>query len=65
MSSARPSICVRGPVNVVPRDFLGLPILAWSLALSLLPLRVADAIGALVSRIVFGRLERLCLRRPP
>jgi cation diffusion facilitator CzcD-associated flavoprotein CzcO len=62
---AHAAICVRGPVNVVPRDFLGLPIVAWSLALNLLPLRVADAIGTLVSRIVFGRLEPLGLRRPP
>lgn len=62
---AHAAICVRSPVNVVPRDFLGLPIVAWSLALNLLPLRVADAIGTLVSRIVFGRLEPLGLRRPP
>src|SRR5258708_15164098 len=62
---AHAAICVRSPVNVVPRDFLGLPIVAWLLALNLLPLRVADAIGTLVSRIVFGRLEPLGLRRPP
>jgi thioredoxin reductase len=62
---ARPSLSVRSPVNVVPRDFMGLPILAWGIALSLLPLRVADAIGRLVSRLAFGRLERLGLTRLP
>jgi cation diffusion facilitator CzcD-associated flavoprotein CzcO len=62
---ARASIAVRGPVNVVPRDFMGLPILAWGIALSVLPLRLADAIGTLVSRVSFGRLDRLGLRKLP
>ena len=58
---ARPSVAVRNAVNVVPRDFLGLPILAWGIALSLLPVGAADAIGRLVSRMSLGRLERLGL----
>jgi indole-3-pyruvate monooxygenase len=62
---ARPILSVRSPVNVVPRDFLGLPILAWGIALSVLPLRVADAVAALVSRLACGRLEPLGLARLP
>lgn len=62
---ARPSIAVRSPVNVIPRDFLGLPIVAWGLLLSLLPLAVGDAIAKLVSRIKFGPLARLGLRGLP
>ncbi len=62
---ARPSMSVRGAVNIVPRDFLGLPILAWGIALSVLPARVADAIAWLVSRLSFGRLERLGLAKLP
>lgn len=62
---ARPSVAVRNPVNVIPRDFMGLPILAWGIALSLLPVGVADAIGRLVSRLSFGRLERLGLAPLP
>lgn len=62
---ARPSLSVRSPVNVIPRDFLGLPILAWGIALSLLPIWLADAIGSLVSRLTIGRLERLGLRKLP
>jgi cation diffusion facilitator CzcD-associated flavoprotein CzcO len=62
---ARPSMSVRSAVNVVPRDFIGLPILAWGIALSLLPVRVADAIAALVSRLSFGRLDRLGLAKLP
>jgi hypothetical protein len=62
---ARPGIAVRSPVNIVPRDFLGIPILAWGIALDRLPVRVADGIAWLVSRLVLGRLERLGLRRLP
>ncbi|HKA87374.1 MAG TPA: NAD(P)/FAD-dependent oxidoreductase, partial [Haliangiales bacterium] len=62
---ARPSMSVRSPVNIVPRDFMGLPILAWGIALSLLPVRVADAIAWLVSRLAVGRLERLGLAKLP
>ena len=62
---ARPSLSVRSPVNVIPRDFLGLPILGWGIALSVLPVWLADAIGALVSRLTIGRLESLGLRKLP
>ena len=62
---AVPSLSVRGAVNVIPRDFLGLPILAWGLALSILPLGLADAIAGLVARIAVGRLDRLGLAKLP
>lgn len=58
---AHPSLAVRGAVNVVPRDFLGLPILAWGIVLSVLPGWLADAIARLVARITIGRLDRLGL----
>src|SRR6266540_3988196 len=59
---ARPSIAVRSPVNLLPRELLGLPILTWALALSRLPPRVADALAAPVLRLRFGDLSRLGLR---
>jgi thioredoxin reductase len=62
---ARPILSVRGAVNIVPRDFLGLPILAWGIALSLLPVRLADAIARLVSWLTVGPLDRLGLRKLP
>ncbi|MFT3922115.1 MAG: NAD(P)/FAD-dependent oxidoreductase [Myxococcales bacterium] len=62
---AHPAISVRSPVNVVPRDFMGIPILAWSIVLGLLPLWLADGIGKLVSWLSFGSLKRLGLRRLP
>src|SRR5207248_10623021 len=42
---ARPALAVRSAVNVVPRDFLGLSILAWGIVLSFLPTRVGDVIA--------------------
>ncbi|HTE12504.1 MAG TPA: NAD(P)/FAD-dependent oxidoreductase, partial [Chitinophagaceae bacterium] len=43
---AIPSMAVRSPVNVIPRDILGIPILELSLLMSRLPPRVADMITA-------------------
>ncbi|CAN5794406.1 NAD(P)/FAD-dependent oxidoreductase [soil metagenome] len=62
---ARPSISVRSPVNLLPRDLLGIPILWIALALSNLPARLADALSAPVLRVTFGDLCKLGLRKLP
>jgi indole-3-pyruvate monooxygenase len=62
---ARPSIVVRGAVNLLPRELLGLPILNWAIALSLLPPRVADMISAPLLRMTFGDFSKLGLRKAP
>ena len=62
---ARPTLAVRGPVNVVPRDLLGMPIQLTSIRLRNAPLKVADAIGRLAGRLAFGNLARLGFPRPP
>jgi indole-3-pyruvate monooxygenase len=61
----RPTLAVRSPINVVPRDFLGLPIQLTSIRLRNAPLKLADGIGRLVSRLAFGNLPRLGFPRPP
>ena len=64
-SAARsPTLAVRTPVNVVPRDFLGLPTQLTSIRMRRLPLKLRDAIGRLVSRLAFGNLARFGLARP-
>jgi hypothetical protein len=50
---------------VVPRDFLGLPILIWALLVDRLPARLAEAITRAVSWLSFGRLDRIGLRPLP
>ncbi len=62
---AVPSMSVRSPVNVIPRDILGVPILELSLLMSWLPPRVADTINAPLMRLVFGDITKLGLKKMP
>jgi cation diffusion facilitator CzcD-associated flavoprotein CzcO len=57
------TLSVRGPVNILPRDLLGLPILAWAIAQQRLPARLVDAVNAPVLRLAVGPIEELGLVR--
>ncbi|MBV9748422.1 MAG: NAD(P)/FAD-dependent oxidoreductase [Acetobacteraceae bacterium] len=57
------ALAVRGPVNVVPRDLFGLPILSVSILLQPLPPALADALAAPLMRLSVGSLKRLGLER--
>ncbi len=57
------TLSVRGPVNILPRDLLGLPILTWAIAQSRVPARVADALNAPIIRLAVGSIENLGLVR--
>jgi indole-3-pyruvate monooxygenase len=63
-SGAAVDLSVRSPVNIVPRDILGMPVQRSTILLAFLPLFVRDAIGRLVSRLYFGNLRALGLPRP-
>ncbi len=60
---ARPSIAVRSPVNVVPRDTLGIPSLTWNLFLSRLPGNMGDWVAAPLVRVSVGDLTRYGLHK--
>jgi cation diffusion facilitator CzcD-associated flavoprotein CzcO len=62
---AQPGLAVRGPVNVIPRELLGIPILAISIAQSKLPPRWADVLNAPILRATIGDLTRYGLRQLP
>lgn len=62
---ARPSLAVRGPVNVIPRELLGIPIVAIAGLERKLPPRWADALNGLILRAVVGDLTRYGLRKSP
>ncbi len=62
---AHATLAVRGPVNVVPRELLGMPIQLTSIRLRNAPLKLADGIGRLAGRLAFGNLARLGFPRPP
>lgn len=62
---AKPTIAVRSPVNVIPRELFGLPILVASALLRPFPTRVADALAGQLLALSIGDVTTLGLRRPP
>lgn len=61
---AAPAIAVRGAVNIIPRDVLGIPIIALAIPLSFLPSRLADWLAAPIIYAAFGSFSRAGLKRP-
>jgi cation diffusion facilitator CzcD-associated flavoprotein CzcO len=57
------TLAVRGPVQIIPRDLLGLPILTWVIFYRHLPARLVDFINAPILRLAVGSFEELGLRR--
>jgi cation diffusion facilitator CzcD-associated flavoprotein CzcO len=57
------TLAVRGPVQILPRDLLGIPILNWAIAQKSLPTGIVDFINAPVIRLAVGPIERLGLQR--
>jgi len=62
-SGVSTSLSVRGPVNVVPRDLFGIPILSFAIAQQRLPYELSDKLNAPIMRFVLGDLEKLGLRQ--
>lgn len=62
---ARPTIAVRGGVNIIPRDVRGRPAQVTNIRLLWLPSRVRDVVGRLMARLTFGDLSRYGLRPLP
>lgn len=62
---ASSSMSVRSPVNVIPRDMFGMPVLQLSLLFSHLPPRIADAINAPLIRLFIGDITKLGLKKLP
>jgi cation diffusion facilitator CzcD-associated flavoprotein CzcO len=62
---AQPTISVRSPIGILPRDTLGQPIQVTSIRTRWLPKIIRDRVTMTVARLVFGDLQRYGLRRPP
>jgi indole-3-pyruvate monooxygenase len=60
---ARVAMAVRGPVNIIPREVFGVPVLAVSIALSRLPAQLADALAAPLVRLIIGDITKLGFRK--
>ena len=59
------SMAVRSPVNVIPRDVLGIPVLELGILLSRLPPRVADILSASLIKWIIGDITKLGLKKKP
>jgi cation diffusion facilitator CzcD-associated flavoprotein CzcO len=57
------ALAVRGPVQILPRDLLGLPIMSWAIFYEHFPARLVDFINAPILRLVLGSFEKMGLRR--
>jgi cation diffusion facilitator CzcD-associated flavoprotein CzcO len=57
------TLAVRGPVQILPRDLLGFPILSWAILQQFLPARFVDTINAPILRLAVGSIEKLGLQR--
>jgi len=60
---ATPFMAVRSPVNVIPRDVFGIPVLELSLLMSRLPPRFADKLNAPLIRFLTGDITKLGLKK--
>lgn len=57
------ALAVRSPINVIPRELFGVPILFFPFVEQWLPPRAADAINAPLLRFTIGSIEKLGLKR--
>jgi cation diffusion facilitator CzcD-associated flavoprotein CzcO len=57
------SLSVRGAVQILPRELLGIPILTWAIAQKPLSARLADFINAPAIRLAIGSVTKLGLQR--
>jgi len=60
---ARVALAVRGPVNIVPRDILGIPAQKFSIAERWLPPWMVDTVNGAILRFVRGDLTAYGLKR--
>jgi cation diffusion facilitator CzcD-associated flavoprotein CzcO len=58
------TVSARSPVNIIPRDLLGIPILTWAILQKSLPYRLVDALNGPVLRLAIGNVEKFGVRRP-
>ena len=61
---ATPTLVVRSPIHVIPRDLFGMPSQATSLRMSRLPVSVADRISRTIVGFAVGNLTRYGIERP-
>jgi indole-3-pyruvate monooxygenase len=56
-NGAEPTVAVRGPANVIPRDIFGIPIVNIAVLSAFIPPPVADIVNAPLLRLLIGDLR--------
>jgi cation diffusion facilitator CzcD-associated flavoprotein CzcO len=64
-NGARVTISIRGPVNILPRDILGIPILKTIMRLTRMPMAFTDQVRSGLFRVFCYNLPEYGLTRPP
>lgn len=59
------TMSVRNPVNVIPRDLLGIPILGIGIVMDYLPPRLADLLAMPLLRLTVGDITKYGLQKLP
>ncbi len=62
---ALPAMSVRSPVNVIPRDVFGIPVLQLGISQAFLPPRIADKLNAPLLRLLVGDITKSGLKKLP
>jgi hypothetical protein len=58
-------LSVRSPINVIPREMLGVPTLSIAIAQQIFPYRLVDAMNAPFLRLRFGNIGKFGLKWAP
>lgn len=64
-SGAKVRLAVRTPPNIFPRAVAGIPSQALVIAMDWLPVKMQDAIAALMQRVTVGNLTKYGIPKPP
>lgn len=62
---AHPSFSVRSPVNVIPRDIIGIPVLSLGIAQASFPPKLADTLNKPLIKLIVGDITKYGLRKLP
>ncbi len=62
---AKPTLSVRSPVNVIPRDILGIPVLQIGIWQSKFPVQLVDRLNKPLIQWLIGNVEKYGLKKLP
>ena len=62
---AKPSMSVRSPVNVIPKEILGIPVLSIGIAQAWIPPKIADALNKPLLKLLIGDITKYGLKKLP